>query len=169
VVLGEIHKRFLECTGACTDTRQIVPGSMFFALKGPNFNANALAGEALKEGCRYSVVDDPAVAVDDRYVLVGDVLSTLQALAHLHRMRFDVPVLGITGTNGKTTTKELVHVVMGADRPTLATSGNLNNHIGVPLTLLRLKRSTGSRSSKWARTSPVTSRSFVPSHGPRMR
>ncbi|MGV3638861.1 MAG: UDP-N-acetylmuramoyl-tripeptide--D-alanyl-D-alanine ligase, partial [Flavobacteriales bacterium] len=111
----------------------------FFALKGPNFNANAFAGEALAKGARYAVVDEPTVAVDERYLLVDDVLRALQELATYHRRTFNIPVVAITGTNGKTTTKELVHAVLAADRPTLATSGNLNNHIGVPLTLLRLK------------------------------
>lgn len=133
-----LHQCFLECDGVCTDTRAIRPGSLFFALKGPRFDANNFAGEALQKGARYAVVDDPAVAADDRFLLVEDGLSALQALARHHRRRFSLPVLAITGTNGKTTTKELVHAVMAANRPTLATEGNLNNHIGVPLTLLRL-------------------------------
>lgn len=137
--IAELHTHFQECTGACTDTRQLLHGGMFFALKGPNFNANAFAPQALTGGCRYAVVDDPAVATDPRILLVPDVLKALQELGRYHRRRFDIPVLGITGTNGKTTTKELVHAVLAADRPTLATIGNLNNHIGVPLTLLRLK------------------------------
>jgi UDP-N-acetylmuramoyl-tripeptide--D-alanyl-D-alanine ligase len=133
-----LHAHFLASTGACTDTRSIVPGSLFFALKGPHFNANAFAGEALEKGAQWAVVDDPAVATDERFLPVPDVLTALQELARHHRRRFEIPVIGITGTNGKTTTKELVHAVLSADRPTLATSGNLNNHIGVPLTLLRL-------------------------------
>lgn len=133
-----LHAHFLASTGACTDTRAIVAGSMFFALKGPHFNANAFAGEALEKGARWAVVDDPGVVADERFLLVPDVLTALQQLARHHRRRFNIPVIGITGTNGKTTTKELVHAVLSADRPALATSGNLNNHIGVPLTLLRL-------------------------------
>jgi len=136
--IGTLHDRFLECNGVCTDTRSITKGSLFIALKGPNFNANAFAAEALGKGSRYVVVDDPSVATDDRFLLVPDGLKTLQDLGTHHRRTFNVPVIGITGTNGKTTTKELVHAVLSADRPTLATSGNLNNHIGVPLTLLRL-------------------------------
>ncbi len=139
MTIPELHRAFLDCTGTSTDTRSILKGSMFFALKGPNFNANSFAGEALDKGAKYAVVDDPAVAVDDRYLLVPDVLRALQELATHHRRTFSIPVIGITGTNGKTTTKELVHAVLSADRPTLATTGNLNNHIGVPLTLLRLK------------------------------
>jgi UDP-N-acetylmuramoyl-tripeptide--D-alanyl-D-alanine ligase len=134
-----LHTAFLHSTGACTDTRKLLPGGMFFALKGPNFNANAIASQALEAGCRYAVVDDPAVAGDERYLVVPDVLRALQELARHHRRTFNIPVVAITGTNGKTTTKELVHAVLSADRPTLATEGNLNNHIGVPLTLLRLK------------------------------
>lgn len=135
-----LHTHLLDSTGACTDTRAISTGCMFFALKGPNFNANAFAREALDKGARWAVVDDPAVVADERFLLVPDVLTALQELARHHRRRFDIPVIGITGTNGKTTTKELVHAVLSADRPTLATTGNLNNHIGVPLTLLRLNK-----------------------------
>lgn len=138
ISIPDLHRSFLACAGTSTDTRSILPGSMFFALQGPNFNANAFAGDALSKGARYGVVDDPAVAVDERFLLVPDVLTALQDLARHHRRKFDIPVIGITGTNGKTTTKELVHAVLEADRPSLATSGNLNNHIGVPLTLLRL-------------------------------
>jgi UDP-N-acetylmuramoyl-tripeptide--D-alanyl-D-alanine ligase len=133
-----LHEAFLRTKGACTDTRALIEGGMFFALKGPNFNANAFASQALDAGCGYAVVDDPAVVTDERFLLVPDVLRALQELARHHRRSFGIPLIAITGTNGKTTTKELVHVVMSADRPTLATSGNLNNHIGVPLTLLRL-------------------------------
>lgn len=137
--IPELHRLFLTCTGTSTDTRSIGEGSMFFALKGPNFNANTFAAEALSKGARYAVVDDPSLAADDRFLLVPDVLQALQQLATYHRRTFSIPVLGITGTNGKTTTKELMHAVLAMDRATLATSGNLNNHIGVPLTLLRMK------------------------------
>ncbi|MEX1133016.1 MAG: UDP-N-acetylmuramoyl-tripeptide--D-alanyl-D-alanine ligase [Flavobacteriales bacterium] len=136
----DLHKAFLGCSIAGTDTRSIAAGSLFFALKGPNFNANSFAGEALAKGARYAVVDDPAVVQDERFLLVPDVLKALQELATFHRRTFGIPVIGITGTNGKTTTKELVHAVLSADRPTLATTGNLNNHIGVPLTLLRMTK-----------------------------
>lgn len=137
--MPDLHSLFLSSTGICTDTRKPLPGGIFFALSGPNFNANAFAAKALEQGCAYAVVDDPVVAVDKRYVLVPDTLKALQELALEHRRTMDIPVLGITGTNGKTTTKELVHEVLGADRSTLATEGNLNNHIGVPLTLLKLE------------------------------
>lgn len=138
--LLHLHKAYLACTQACTDTRNITDGGMFFALKGPSFNANTFAAEALEKGARYAVVDDPTVVRDERFLLVPDVLKALQELATHHRRTFDLPVIGITGTNGKTTTKELLHAVLSADRSTLATIGNLNNHIGVPLTLLRLNK-----------------------------
>lgn len=111
---------------------------MFFALKGPNFDANSMAGTALHNGCRFAVVDDPNVVTDDRFLLVANVLLALQDLARHHRRMFTIPVIAITGSNGKTTTKELAHAVLASYAPTLATSGNLNNHIGVPLTLLRM-------------------------------
>ncbi|MBK9194945.1 MAG: UDP-N-acetylmuramoyl-tripeptide--D-alanyl-D-alanine ligase [Flavobacteriales bacterium] len=135
---AELHKRFLECAGACTDTRQLVRDGMFFALKGPRFNANEMAASALENGCKYAVVDDPNVVVNDRFLQVNDVLHALQDLGRHHRRHFNIPVVAITGSNGKTTTKELVHAVLSAKAPTLATIGNLNNHIGVPLTLLRM-------------------------------
>lgn len=138
ISITDLHGRFLTCNGSSTDTRTIGAGSMFFALKGPSFDANAFAGDALGKGAKYAVVDDPSVITDDRFLLVPEVLQALQQLATHHRRTFSIPVIGITGTNGKTTTKELVHAVLSADRRTLATSGNLNNHIGVPLTLLRM-------------------------------
>ena len=113
---------------------------MFFALKGPNFNANTFASEALRKGANYVVVDEDVQGTSDRCIRVPEVLTALQLLSTHHRLGFDLPIIAITGTNGKTTTKELVHAVLNSDRPTLATSGNLNNHIGVPLTLLRLRR-----------------------------
>jgi UDP-N-acetylmuramoyl-tripeptide--D-alanyl-D-alanine ligase len=134
-----LHAKFVECSSIGTDTRSVQPGSLFFALKGPNFNANAFAAEALAKGAKYVVVDDHAVIQDERFLFVPDVLHALQNLARYHRRLFDIPVIGITGSNGKTTTKELMHAVLASDRETLATSGNLNNHIGVPLTLLGLK------------------------------
>ncbi|MCC6839304.1 MAG: UDP-N-acetylmuramoyl-tripeptide--D-alanyl-D-alanine ligase [Flavobacteriales bacterium] len=139
VSILELHRLFLASAGICTDTRKPLVGGIFFALSGPNFNANAFAAKALEQGCSHAVVDDPAAVADERFLLVPDALKALQDLARKHRRTFDVPVIGITGTNGKTTTKELVHAVLAADRPTLATEGNLNNHIGVPLTLLKLK------------------------------
>lgn len=137
--IEELYAHFLECTGACTDTRQVVQGGMFFALKGPNFDANAFANKALEAGCRFAVIDDPVRAVGPAYLVVPDVLDALQRLGRHHRRQFTGPVIAITGSNGKTTTKELVHSVLAMDRVVLATQGNLNNHIGVPLTLLRMR------------------------------
>jgi UDP-N-acetylmuramoyl-tripeptide--D-alanyl-D-alanine ligase len=115
-----------------------MPGSIFFALRGDSFDGNAYADEALRAGCAYAVVDDPSVQDDERMILVENGLETLQRLAALHRQTLGIPVIGITGTNGKTTTKELLAAVLSQKYRTLATPGNLNNHVGVPLTLLRL-------------------------------
>lgn len=139
--LSTLYNCFLECGEVTTDSRCCPAGSMFIALKGGNFNGNAFAEAALKQGCRYAVVDEPQYAPSDnsRIILVEDCLRTLQALAHYHRRSLGTKIVGITGTNGKTTTKELIaHVLMKKFR-VLYTQGNLNNHIGVPLTLLRLK------------------------------
>lgn len=124
----------------CTDTRKLEKGAVFFALKGANFNANEFAQKAIDEGCSLAVVDDEAFATHASVVVVEDVLTALQQLANYHRRQFDIPVLGITGSNGKTTNKELIHAVLSRKFNTLATVGNLNNHIGVPLTLLQLRR-----------------------------
>lgn len=137
-MIEKIYDRFLECKSVSTDTRRITPGSLFFALKGPNFNANKFAAEALEKGAKYAVVDDEAFQKGNRYVLVDDALETLQQLARYHRQQLDIPVLGITGSNGKTTTKELINAVLSQKFRVLATAGNLNNHIGVPLTLLSI-------------------------------
>lgn len=142
--MTEIHvlyEKFLECKNISTDTRKIVPGSIFFALKGPNFNANAFAEEALQKGAKYAVIDELTYKKGARYILVENVLSTLQKLANHHRHQLDIPFIGITGSNGKTTTKELVNAVLSKKYKTLATSGNLNNQIGVPLTLLSIDNS----------------------------
>ena len=122
-----------------TDSRKVRQGEIFFALRGENFDGNSYASSALEKGALAVVVDNPAVAVDDRYIVVDDVLSVLQQLAHHHRLQFSIPVLAITGTNGKTTTKELTSAVIARGFNLLRTEGNLNNHIGVPLTLLRLR------------------------------
>ncbi len=121
-----------------TDTRKINPGDIFFALKGPNFNANSFAGEALKAGAAYAVVDDPLLPPQPGLLLVPDVLEALQQLSGFYRKQLKIPVIGITGSNGKTTTKELVHAVLSQKYRTSTTVGNLNNHIGIPLTLLRV-------------------------------
>ena len=123
-----------------TDTRKLSAGDLFFALKGPSFNGNAFAQHALEAGAAYAVIDEAAFKKDERYILVEDALSTLQALARHHRRQFSIPFLAITGSNGKTTTKELITAVLRKKFKTYATAGNLNNHIGVPLTLLSIKK-----------------------------
>ncbi|MDX2174470.1 MAG: UDP-N-acetylmuramoyl-tripeptide--D-alanyl-D-alanine ligase [Bacteroidota bacterium] len=137
--IEEIYKHFIDAKQqVCTDTRKLIPGSIFFALKGDNFNANEFAQKAMDAGCNFAIVDEEKYATSNKIVLVDDVLSTLQQLAHYHRQQFKIPVLAITGSNGKTTHKELIHVVLSKKYNTLATEGNLNNHIGVPLTLLKI-------------------------------
>lgn len=140
--LSNIYLLFKEHPVVVIDTRKIVPNSIFFALKGDNFNGNKFALTALEKGCKYAVIDEDEYAIDDRFILVDDVLSTLQDLAREHRRQLDIPILAITGTNGKTTTKELVHEVLKRKFQTVATIGNLNNHIGVPLTLLSMSKDT---------------------------
>lgn len=135
-----IYSKFLETTGVCTDTRKILPGCMFFALKGPNFNANSMAAAALNSGAKYAVIDDEKYKEGDSYILTEDVLATLQHLANFHRKKLGIPILAITGSNGKTTTKELIHAALKTKFKTYATLGNLNNHIGVPLTLLAMDK-----------------------------
>lgn len=133
-----LYSRFLLSDGVSTDTRTLESGNLFFALSGPNFNGNLYADEALKKGASYVVVDDPQFVKDDRYILANDSLVALQSLSKFHRRRFKKPVFALTGSNGKTSTKELIHLVLGQKYDVLATKGNLNNHIGVPLTLLQI-------------------------------
>lgn len=140
--IEDLYPHFLKATGVSTDTRSIGPGNIFFALKGPNFNANKLAAQALEKGASVAVIDDPEFNNDPRCFLVTDVLKTLQRLATHHRRQFDIPFVALTGSNGKTTTKELIHDVLATKFRVLATLGNLNNHIGVPLTLLRVNAET---------------------------
>jgi UDP-N-acetylmuramoyl-tripeptide--D-alanyl-D-alanine ligase len=135
--IEKLYSVYLSNRKISTDTRQIAPGSIFLALKGDNFNANEFADQALDKGAAYVVIDDKRFKKnDDRYILVFDVLTTLQDLARHHRSQLKIPFLGLTGSNGKTTSKELVHAVLSKKFKTLATKGNLNNHIGVPLTIL---------------------------------
>lgn len=141
--LEAIYKRFLANPKVCTDTRKDLQNSLFFCLSGENFNGNQFAQKALDNGAAYVVVDDTNYAIDnDRCILVKNSLETLQQLAAYHRKQFRIPVIGITGTNGKTTTKELVTATLNTKYRTIATLGNLNNHIGVPLTLLRITEET---------------------------
>ncbi|HEX8037690.1 MAG TPA: Mur ligase family protein, partial [Chryseosolibacter sp.] len=139
--IENLYERYLECGAVSTDTRKIAPGSIFFALKGDKFNANEFASEALEKGARYAVIDDARYAKSDRHILVPDALSALQELATYHRRQLNIPVIGLTGSNGKTTSKELTNAVLSKKYRTFATKGNLNNHIGVPLTLLSVDRS----------------------------
>lgn len=133
-----IYKKYKESGKVSTDTRHITPGAVFFALRGEKFNGNALAHEALEKGASCAVVDEAAWATDDRYLLVTDCLQALQQLAAYHRQQLKIPVVALTGSNGKTTTKELIHAVLSQRYNVLATAGNLNNHIGVPITLLEI-------------------------------
>ena len=136
--LDELYRIYLKHPHVTTDSRKIGEGSIFFALKGENFNGNTFAKASLDMGAAYAVIDDVHYAIDERTILVDNVLHTLQDLARLHRQKSGIPILAITGTNGKTTTKELVASVLSRKFKTVYTQGNLNNHIGVPLTLLRL-------------------------------
>ncbi len=139
--IAELYQKFQSCSGISTDTRKIGENVMFFALKGDKFNANSFAQEALSKGAKYVVIDEAAYATDTRCILVGDVLYTLQKLANFHRQHLDIPFVGMTGSNGKTTSKELVAAVLSKKFKTYYTKGNLNNHIGVPLTLLGIDES----------------------------
>ncbi len=150
--LQTLYEKYLQCGTVSTDTRQVTPGSMFFALKGPNYNANLFAEEALQKGAACAVVDEaaclPALRTTSgggpagrNYFLVGDGLQSLQQLATHHRSQLKIPVIGLTGSNGKTTTKELLHAVLSKKYKTFATKGNLNNHIGVPLSILSIDSS----------------------------
>lgn len=138
ISIPDLYARYRECSGVSTDTRKLEPGNLFFALKGPNFNANQLAAQALEAGAAYAVIDDAAFDTGERTLLVDDALTTLQELARFHREQLNIPVFGLTGSNGKTTTKELLNAVLSQKFVTFATRGNLNNHIGVPLTVLAI-------------------------------
>ena len=137
--IKEIYSVYLEHSTICTDTRKIVKDSLFFALKGENFNGNTFADKALELGCSFAIVDEDIDFKSDRIIKVDDVLTCLQDLARYHRDQIKIPIIGITGTNGKTTTKELIFSVLSTKFKTFATAGNLNNHIGVPLSILSIK------------------------------
>ncbi len=139
--IDELYQVYLQHPVVTTDSRNCPEGSIFFALKGERFDGNRYAGKAMEEGCAVAVVDEPEYAIDERFILVPDVLQALQQLAALHRRKWGRTVIQITGTNGKTTTKELISAVLSRSYNVLFTQGNLNNHIGVPLTLLRLNDS----------------------------
>lgn len=138
--INSLYQLFLENPSVETDSRKIKAGDIFFALKGPNFNGNQYARQALNDGAAYSIVDEDTGEADERIIKVENVLETLQQLAKKHREQFSIPFIAITGSNGKTTTKELIHAVLSSTYRTYTTVGNLNNHIGIPLTLLRVKK-----------------------------
>ena len=141
-MIEQLHKYFLQSTGVSTDTRNITLGNLFFALKGENFNGNSYAEKALQEGAAFAVIDEPQALKSSKLILVDDALETLQKLANFHRRYLAIPIISLTGSNGKTTTKELINAVLSKKFETVATRGNLNNHIGVPLTLLSMTSST---------------------------
>ena len=138
--LTDLYLKYLECTGVSIDTRTLEKGNMFFALKGDNVDGNRYAQQALDEGATWAVVDDSYVYAKGNMILVDDVLKTLQELASFHRDRLDIPVIGLTGSNGKTTTKELIRSILSKQYRVSATKGNYNNHIGVPITLLEIDK-----------------------------
>ena len=138
--LKDIYKLFLESEGVCTDSRQIKKNTIFFSLKGRNFNGNLFADQALSLGCSFCVIDDKKYKKSEKHILVDDVLICLQELASLHRTKLACSVIAITGSNGKTTSKELISNVLSKKYNVLSTEGNLNNHIGVTLTLLKLNK-----------------------------
>ena len=140
--ISYIHSIFLKCDSVSIDTRKIEPNSLFFAIKGDRFNANAFAKSALDKGATYVIIDDESYFIDQRTILVKNTLVTLQELAKFHRDYLNLPIIALTGSNGKTTTKELIQVVLSKKYKTKATLGNLNNHIGVPLTLLSFNSDT---------------------------
>lgn len=136
--IKELYDIFLQSAGVCTDTRTLKKNQLFFALKGENFDGNRFALQALEKGASYAVAGEDLLADDPRLIKVSDTLETLKALAAYHRRQLRIPVIGLTGTNGKTTTKELIKTALGAAYRVSATEGNLNNEIGVPLTVLKI-------------------------------
>jgi UDP-N-acetylmuramoyl-tripeptide--D-alanyl-D-alanine ligase len=140
--IAYIHSLFLKCNSIAIDTRKIKPNSLFVAIKGENFDANTFAKEALEKGASYVLIDNKNYYIDQRTILVDNSLIALQELAKFHRQYLKTPIIALTGSNGKTTTKELIHVVLSKKYNTKATIGNLNNHIGVPLTLLSFDQNT---------------------------
>jgi len=140
--IESLHQLFLESSGISTDTRKISKNTLFFALKGDNFNGNKFAEDALKKGASYVIIDEKEYKMSSLTILVDNVLETLQKLANYHRNYLKIPIISLTGSNGKTTTKELINSVLSKKYNTAATVGNLNNHIGVPLTLLSMNKNT---------------------------
>ena len=137
-MIAQLHTRFLESSGISTDSRSISEGSIFFALKGDQFDGNRFVRETIDKGALLAVISDPMQEIPGKTILVENTLKTLQDLARYHREQLSIPVIGLTGSNGKTTTKELLSQVLNEKFHVLFTQGNLNNHIGVPLTLLSI-------------------------------
>ena len=138
--ISKLYNIFKEYPSISTDSRNIKKDSIFFALKGENFNGNKFAEESLKSGCKYAVIDEKKYKINENYILVNNALKTLQQLASLHRDNINIPIIAITGTNGKTTSKELITSCLNSELETAYTKGNYNNHIGVPLTLLEINK-----------------------------
>ena len=138
MLIEELYKIYLNYPSVQTDTRRLQPNDLFFALKGPNFNGNIFTEKAIAAGASFVVIDEKEFEISGKTILVADVLIALQQLAKFHRLQLSIPVLAITGSNGKTTTKELIHSVLSTTFKTYTTEGNLNNHIGIPLTLLKI-------------------------------
>ena len=138
--ISKLYNIFKEYPTISTDSRNIKKDSIFFALKGENFNGNKFAEEALKSGCKYAVIDEKEYEINENYILVNNALKTLQQLASFHRDNINIPIIAITGTNGKTTSKELITSCLSSELETAYTKGNYNNHIGVPLTLLEINK-----------------------------
>ena len=138
--IESLYEIFLQHPSVQTDSRKIKAGDLFFALKGPNFNGNEFAEQSLSQGAAFAIVDEPLKKPNERILLTEDVLKTLQLLARHHRLQFKIPFIAITGSNGKTTSKELVHAVLNSTFRTYTTQGNLNNHIGIPLTILQVQK-----------------------------
>jgi len=137
--IEELYKLFKANPSVITDTRKIKAGDIFFALKGPNFNGNHYTKQALEKGASWCITDESTDSTSKKVIKVDNALHTLQQLAKLHRQQFDIPFIAITGSNGKTTTKELIHAVLSSKYKTYTTEGNLNNHIGIPITLLKIR------------------------------
>lgn len=140
--IKELYTIYKKCSGVSTDSRRIKSGDLYFSLRGDTYDGNAFAADALEKGAGFAVIDHPGYKRGDQYILVEDSLKTLQELARYHRQSFHIPVIGLTGSNGKTTTKELIKLVLSQQFNVFATEGNLNNHIGVPLTLLAMPEKT---------------------------
>ncbi|AUC77697.1 UDP-N-acetylmuramoyl-tripeptide--D-alanyl-D-alanine ligase [Olleya sp. Bg11-27] len=140
--IDALHTLFLDCNAVSTDTRKVDYNNMFFALSGDNFNGNTFAEDALKKGAKYAIIDDVNFKTSDNTILVENTLKTLQQLARYHREYLGIKIISLTGSNGKTTTKELINAVLSQKYNTTATIGNFNNHIGVPLTLLSMTKDT---------------------------